>query len=100
MVSTWTNLEHLEVAMNQNNFVASAEERQLAEMLKDVLQRQQAQLKTAKRQLEDAERNAVGHIIGKEGDVVATDDDGSGPPKTLEEDLADMATDNWDDSDS
>jgi hypothetical protein len=71
-----------------------------AEMLKDVLQRQQAQLKTAKRQLEDAERNAAGHIIGKEGDVIGTDDDGSGPPKTLEEDLADLATDNWDDSDS
>ena len=71
-----------------------------AEMLKDVLQRQQAQLKTAKRQLEDAERNAAGHIIGKEGDAIGTDDDASGPPKTLEEDLADLATDNWDDSDS
>ncbi|CAJ1958618.1 unnamed protein product [Cylindrotheca closterium] len=72
-----------------------------AEMLKDVLARQQAQLKSAEKQLEKAERNAKGHIIGKDDD---DDDDGkSGSEKglSLEEDLA-MITNtdgNWDDSD-
>ena len=36
-----------------------------AEMLKEVLQRQQDQLKHAERQLQKAERNAAGQIIGK-----------------------------------
>jgi hypothetical protein len=74
-----------------------------AEMLKDVLARQQAQLKTAERQLQKAEKNAAGHIIGKEED----DEDGAekkdeaGKPLSLEEDLARLTnTDgNWDDSD-
>lgn len=35
-----------------------------AEMLKDVLARQQAQLKTAEKQLEKAEKKASGHITG------------------------------------
>mmetsp|Transcript_37499 Transcript_37499/g.90930 ORF Transcript_37499/g.90930 Transcript_37499/m.90930 type:complete len:111 (+) Transcript_37499:121-453(+) len=71
-------------------------------MLKDVLARQQAQLKTAEKQLEKAEKNAAGHIIGKEDD---DDDDGgkSGSDKglSLEEDLALLtnADGNWDDSD-
>jgi len=74
-----------------------------AEMLKDVLARQKAQSDAAAKQLEKAEKNAVGHIIGKEDDEEA---DGEGSDKvgnglTLEEDLARLAnTDgNWDDSD-
>ena len=76
-----------------------------AEMLKDVLARQQAQRKTAERQLEKAEKNAVGHIIGREDD---DDDDGpsdrgneSAVKLTLEEDLARLTNTegNWDDSD-
>jgi hypothetical protein len=74
-----------------------------AEMLKDVLERQQAQRDAAAKQLEKAEKNAVGHIIGKEDDE---EGDGEGSDKlanalTLEEDLARLTnTDgNWDDSD-
>merc|ERR1712232_636710 len=72
-----------------------------AEMLKDVLARQQAQLKTAEKQLEKAEKNAAGHIIGTWDD----DDDGaksnSDKGLSLEEDLALLtnADGNWDDSD-
>jgi hypothetical protein len=72
-----------------------------AEMLKDVLARQQAQLKTAKRQLEKATKNAAGHIIGKDD----ADEDGgkndSDKGLSLEEDLALLtnADGNWDDSD-
>lgn len=36
-----------------------------AEMLKHVLERQQAQLKVAEQQLQKAERNAAGHIMGQ-----------------------------------
>jgi AAA domain len=70
-----------------------------AEMLKDVLARQQAQLKTAERQLEKAEKNAAGHIIGKEDDDDGLDDTGKG--LSLEEDLARLTNTegNWDDSD-
>lgn len=70
-----------------------------AEMLKDVLARQQAQLKTAERQLEKAEKNAAGHIIGKEDED--DENENSGKELTLEEDLARLTnTDgNWDDSD-
>jgi hypothetical protein len=71
-----------------------------AEMLKDVLERQQAQLKTAKRQLEKAAKNAAGHIIGKEEEAIAAEELAAEPLKTFKQDLADMATDNWDDSDS
>merc|ERR1712183_2177 len=35
-----------------------------AEMLRDVLQRQQAQLKIAENQLKNAQRNSAGHIRG------------------------------------
>lgn len=73
-----------------------------AEMLKDVLARQQAQLKTAEKQLEKAEKNAAGHIIGKEDDEEGVDKDGEkGKVLSLEEDLARLTnTDgNWDDSD-
>eukprot|EP00978_Attheya_sp_CCMP212_P033263 scaffold133473_cov53-Attheya_sp.AAC.2 len=79
-----------------------------AEMLKDVLARQQAQLKVARKQLENAEKKAAGHIVG----ISAIDDadsktgsgtgnDGDGAPKTLQEDLAMLANSegNWDDSD-
>ena len=63
-------------------------------MLKDVLARQQAQLKSAEKQLEKAEKDSAGHIIGKEDDNV--DEDGKG--LTLEEDLAQItnADGNWD----
>lgn len=71
-----------------------------AEMLKDVLQRQQDQLKSAEKQLENAERNAAGHIMAK------AEDEEDEPNETkkvmsIEEDLALMAnTDgDWDDSD-
>jgi len=89
-----------------------------AEMLKDVLARQQAQLKTAEKQLEKAEKNAQGHIMGTSGDDEdekaggsggggGNDEDGragqdkSGGPRTLEEDLQLLSnTDGcWDDSD-
>jgi AAA domain len=69
-----------------------------AEMLKDVLARQQAQLKQAEHQQERAEKNSAGHII-------AGDDEDEGgaalQTMTLEEDLARLQnTDgNWDDSD-
>jgi AAA domain len=69
-----------------------------AEMLKDVLARQQAQLKQAEHQQERAVKNSAGHIVGG-ADV----DDGvpTTPTITLEEDLARLQnTDgNWDDSD-
>jgi AAA domain len=73
-----------------------------AEMLKDVLARQQAQLKQAEHQQERAVKNSAGHIMG------GTDDDdeggaGSAANKvlSLEEDLAQLenADGNWDDSD-
>ena len=76
-----------------------------AEMLKDVLERQQAQLKTAERQLEKAEKDAAGHIIGSGGDGEGEQADkagsGTNTPKTLEEDLALLANTEgcWDDSD-
>ena len=78
-----------------------------AEMLKDVLERQHAQLKTAERQLEKAEKKAVGHIIGSSGDEYFDDGVGytggvqMGKCHSLEEDLARLTnTDgNWDDSD-
>ena len=72
-----------------------------AEMLKDILARQQAQLKQAERQQEQAVKNSEGHIIGNTGDE--DEDGGASTPKqlTLEEDLAHLEnTDgNWDDSD-
>jgi hypothetical protein len=75
-----------------------------AEMLKDVLARQQAQLKIAEKQLEKAEKNAAGHIIGKDDDDEGSGDNGdtaNGQVLSLEEDLARLTnTDgNWDDSD-
>ena len=72
-----------------------------AEMLKDVLARQQAQLKTAEQQLEKAEKNAAGHIIGSTGaEEESAPNSGTTTPKTLEEDLKLLSTDGcWDDSD-
>ena len=80
-----------------------------AEMLKDVLARQQAQTKAAEHQLLKAERNAKGHIMGTTGG----DDDSTGGgadgadgaegsgQKALQEDLAALANEDgcWDDSD-
>ena len=76
-----------------------------AEMLKDVLERQQAQLKIAEKQLEKAEKNAAGHIIGKDDDDEGSGENGNatnGQALSLEEDLARLTnTDgNWDDSDT
>jgi regulator of nonsense transcripts 1 len=71
-----------------------------AEMLKDVLARQQEQVKDAERQQERAVKNAEGHIL-----AAADDEEGGGTstPKqlTLEEDVAllEKAEGNWDDSD-
>jgi len=72
-----------------------------AEMLKDVLARQQAQLKTAEQQLEKAEKNAAGHIIGNTGgEEESAPNSGTNTPKTLEEDLKLLSNDGcWDDSD-
>ena len=69
-----------------------------AEMLKDVLARQQAQLKQAEHQQERAVKNSAGHIVG--GDDVE-DGVAAAPTITLEEDLARLqnADGNWDDSD-
>ena len=69
-----------------------------AEMLKHVLERQQAQLKTAERQQAQAEKNAAGHIMGKEDDEGK---DAEGDPQALKDDLAMLEnTDGcWDDSD-
>merc|ERR1712150_77480 len=80
--------------------------------------RQQAQLKTAEKQLEKAEKNAQGHIMGTTGDEDDEKGSGSGggsgdvedgragqeksgAPRTLEEDLQLLSnTDGcWDDSD-
>jgi hypothetical protein len=68
-----------------------------AEMLKDVLDRQQAQLKSAEQQQARAVVNAAGHIMGKEADKATT----NGLPQTLRDDLAMLEnTDGcWDDSD-
>jgi len=77
-----------------------------AEMLKDVLARQQAQLKTAEKQLKKAEKNAQGHIMGNSGDDdVEKVDEGTNEdpnkPRTLEQDLATLTNADgcWDDSD-
>jgi len=71
-----------------------------AEMLKDVLARQQAQLKTAEKQLENAEKNAAGHIIGKDDDDdgSSNNDENGGVTSALVEDLARLtnADGNWD----
>jgi regulator of nonsense transcripts 1 len=69
-----------------------------AEMLKDVLARQQAQLKQAEHQQERAVKNSAGHIVGDE-DV--EDGVAAASGTTLEEDLALLqnADGNWDDSD-
>ena len=73
-----------------------------AEMLKDVLARQQAQLKQAERQQEQALKKSEGHIIGETGGG-DEDDGGTSTPKqlTLEQDLAllENTEGNWDDSD-
>jgi len=70
-----------------------------AEMLKDVLERQQAQIKSAERLQQKAEKNADGHIMGKEDD--AGKDGGEVDPEALKEDLAvlENADGCWDDSD-
>jgi len=78
-----------------------------AEMLKDVLERQQAQLKSAEQQQVRAEQNARGHITGGSGTGADGDDGADGPtngqpkPPSLEEDLAMMENidGHWDDSD-
>ena len=70
-----------------------------AEMLKDVLERQQAQLKTAERQQAQAMKNAVGHIMGKEDE--GGKDDNKSDPEALKNDLKELENSEgcWDDSD-
>lgn len=70
-----------------------------AEMLKDVLDRQQAQIKTAEQQQARAVVNAAGHIIGKEADVGPVGDNNN--PRNLKDDLALLENSDgcWDDSD-
>ncbi|KAL3763335.1 hypothetical protein ACHAW5_011002 [Stephanodiscus triporus] len=72
-----------------------------AEMLKDVLDRQQAQLKTAEQQQARAVVNAAGHIMGKETDNNSGNAVTNGSPQTLKDDLAMLENTNgcWDDSD-
>jgi regulator of nonsense transcripts 1 len=75
-----------------------------AEMLKHVLERQQAQLKTAEKQLEKAEQHAAGHIVGRIDDEDGVMDkvaDSFSKSMTIGEDLARLANieGNWDDSD-
>jgi len=69
-----------------------------AEMLKDVLARQQAQREVAANQLKKAEKNAKGHIraekeFEEENEMIKV--------KSIQEDLKDLANENgcWDDSD-
>ena len=71
-----------------------------AEMLKDVLERQQAQLKTAERQQAQAMKNAAGHIMGKE-DESGKEYEKSVDPETLKNDLKELENSEgcWDDSD-
>lgn len=68
-----------------------------AEMLKDVLARQQAQQKSAEQQQARAEKNASGHIMGEE----KGEEDAGAEPQALKDDLAMLEnTDGcWDDSD-
>jgi regulator of nonsense transcripts 1 len=71
-----------------------------AEMLKDVLDRQQAQLKTAEQQQARAVVNAAGHIMGKEADNMGNAAT-NGSSLTLKDDLAMLENSDgcWDDSD-
>jgi len=86
-----------------------------AEMLKDVLERQQAQLKTAEKQLQKAEKKSSGHIMGGSdqlsnginGNLVSLQNNNNGVTgqdtvgaKSIEQDLALLSnTDGcWDDS--
>jgi len=68
-----------------------------AEMLKDVLRRQQAQLKTVEQQQSKAVMNTAGHIVGEEVEVRAV----NGYPQALKDDLVmlENAKGCWDDSD-
>jgi len=71
-----------------------------AEMLKDVLARQQAQLKTASKQLEKASKKSVKHVV-REDDNEETVEAIVKCEKTIKEDLAQLSNmeGNWDDSD-
>jgi regulator of nonsense transcripts 1 len=70
-----------------------------AEMLKDVLECQQAQLKSAEKRQARAEKNAAGHIMGNENEGREST---SVDPQALKDDLAmlENADGCWDDSDS
>lgn len=71
-----------------------------AEMLKDVLARQQHQLKQAEKEQAQAVKNSEGHIIGETGE---DDENAEGTPRqvTLEEEIKmnENTEGNWDDSD-
>jgi hypothetical protein len=72
-------------------------------MLKEVLQRQQAQVHDAAKLQQRAEKNAEGHVMALAEGINSLDDDAvkSAGAFTLEEDLARItnADGNWDDSD-
>lgn len=70
-----------------------------AEMLKDVLARQQAQREVAATQLKKAKKNAEGHI---RAETEVEESANFVKIKSIEEDLADLANEDgcWDDSDS
>jgi len=77
-----------------------------AEMLKHVLERQQAQLKVAEQQLQKAERDAAGHIMGQSYEQPQVQEEGSEQQETeptlaTHEFLAKSANVDgcWDDSD-
>lgn len=74
-----------------------------AEMLKDVLARQQAQLKNGEKNFEKAEKNTVGNITGgfEQDEGFDKLSDGAEKGLSLEEDLAllENADGHWDDTD-
>jgi hypothetical protein len=72
-----------------------------AEMLKDVLQRQQAQLQDAQKQQQRAEKNAQGHIMAMaDGTFTPVEGAGNLEQGSMEDGLAGLtnAAGNWDDS--
>jgi hypothetical protein len=77
-----------------------------AEMLKEVLERQQAQMKTAEKQLQNAEKKAAGHFMGtKDQDTVEDDEVTDNQVKEISTSLvydlvlSSNTEKNWDDSD-
>jgi hypothetical protein len=73
-----------------------------AEMLKEVLERQQAQMKTAEKQLQNAEKKAAGHVMGSKDDAVGDtmlDEELNEVNSALDLVLLSNTDKSWDDSD-